>query len=104
MSIVRRVFRLRFDALGWATLAVTPFVLAGALAAWALVGCHGLYPEDQAALEQEVRLSSLAATHQAEGGIGQLLDLSNACAARGIQVRHKLAPTTTTPFEAGCPQ
>jgi hypothetical protein len=69
-----------------------------------LSGCHQLYVEDQAALEQEVRLSSLAATHQQEGGIGQLLDLSNACAARGIQARHKIAPTSTTPWEAGCPQ
>ena len=69
-----------------------------------MTGCHNLYAEDEAALTQEVRLSSLAATHQAEGGIGQLLDLSNACAARGIQARHKLAPTPTTPFEAGCPQ
>jgi hypothetical protein len=70
-----------------------------------LSGCYRLYPEDTAALEQEVRLSSLAATHQQDGGIGQLLDLSNACAARAIQVRHKLPPTPTSPFtDAGCPQ
>jgi hypothetical protein len=67
-------------------------------------GCHALYPEDQAALEQEVRLSVLAAGHQQDGSIGQMLDLSNACAARGIQARHKLTPTPTTPVDAGCPQ
>ena len=66
--------------------------------------CHTLYPEDKAALEQEVRLSVLAASHQQDGGIGQMLDLANACAARGIQARHKLTPTPTTPFDAGCPQ
>lgn len=66
--------------------------------------CHMLYPEDQAALTQEVRLSTLAASHQTPGGIGQLLDMSNACAARAIQVRHKLAPTPTDPLDAGCPQ
>jgi hypothetical protein len=78
-------------------------VLAGAVA---VVACHGLYPEDQAALNQEVRLSVLAATHQTPGGIGQMLDLANACAARAIQVRHKLPPTPTVPFDtdAGCPQ
>lgn len=69
-----------------------------------ILGCHVLYPEDRAALEQEVRLSSLAATHQEDGGIGRMLDLSNACAARAMQVRHKLTPTSTSPWDAGCPQ
>ena len=68
------------------------------------VACHGLYPEDVAALNQEVRLSVLAASHQTDGGIGKMLDLSNACAARAIQVRHKLVPTSTDPVDAGCPQ
>jgi hypothetical protein len=85
-----------------------PWLAALCLAALATLAlataCHSLYAEDQAALSQEVRLSVLAATHQADGGIGQMLDLSNACAARAIQVRHKLAPTSTTPFDAGCPQ
>jgi hypothetical protein len=69
-----------------------------------ICGCHNLYAEDEAALQQEVRLSVLAAGHQADGGIGRMLDLSNACAARAIQIRHKLAPTSTEPMEAGCPQ
>ena len=69
-----------------------------------LCGCHGLYPEDVAALNQEVRLSVLAASHQQDGGIGRMLDLSNACAARAIQQRHKLPPTSTDPIDAGCPQ
>ena len=81
------------------------FTMAFVMLGLMLAACHGLYPEDQTALSQEVRLSVLAATHQADGGIGQLLDLSNACAARAIQVRHKLAPTSTAPFvDAGCPQ
>jgi hypothetical protein len=82
------------------------FCVIGAVVVFAcfINGCHSLYAEDEAALTQEVRLSTLAATHQADGGIGQMLDLSNACAARAIQVRHKLAPTPTNPFDAGCPQ
>ena len=71
---------------------------------FSFVACHTLYPEDKAALEQEVRLSVLAASHQQDGGIGQMLDLANACAARGIQARHKLTPTPTSPVDAGCPQ
>jgi hypothetical protein len=67
-------------------------------------GCHGLYDADVAALNQEVRLSALAATHQEDGGIGRMLDLSNMCAARAVQARHKLTPTSTAPWDAGCPQ
>jgi hypothetical protein len=83
---------------------MTPGRLLLACGLFAVAACHNLYPEDQAALEQEVRLSSLAATHQDDGGIGRMLDLSNACAARGIQARHKLTPTSTAPWDAGCPQ
>jgi hypothetical protein len=80
-------------------------VLSGGLLAGGLVlACHGLYDADVAALDQEVRLSALAATHQVDGGIGRMLDISNACAARGIQARHKLPLTSTSPWDAGCAQ
>jgi len=65
--------------------------------------CHHLYDADIDALDQEVRLSVLAAGHQTDGGVGQLLDYSNACAARAIQVRHGLKATDAGP-NAKCPQ
>jgi hypothetical protein len=69
-----------------------------------VLACHQLYAEDKAALDQEVRLSVLAASHQQEGGVGRILDLANVCAARAIQARHRITPTATDPIDAGCPQ